>query len=391
MRIAVVAGRFPAVSETFISRQVLDLQRLGHGVDVYANRAGKTPEAGDPLAPVAACVRLRPRRNLSGLAEGARMFGHPLLSARLVNPVRYGVDGSSLRLLFSAVPYIDQGPYDVVLAHFGPNAAVVAKLRDAGLPLGPLVTFFHGSDVASATEREFALLFRTGERFVAVSEDLARRAAALGAPRERLHVLYNGVDLDRFSAPERAPRRAGDPLRLVSVARLAPVKGLEHAVAAVETLPEALRARVQYQIVGEGDLRGSLQEQIDRAGLGSVVTLRGGLPPAGVRAALLDADVFLFPSLNEGLGVAAIEAMGCGLPVIGSRIGGIPEVVDDGVTGLLVPVGDSNAIAFAIVQLAEDPGLAAAMGGAGRGRAHERFDAQTQMRRLLEIVDLARG
>lgn len=390
LRIAVVAGKFPAISETFVSRQVLGLRRLGHAVDVYASRRGRLWEgAGPDIEGLAGEVRVRPRRGVGGMGRAARVLARPAAAARLLSVRRYGTDASSLRLMFAAAPWLRMGAYDAVLAHFAPNAQVVAKLRDAGVLQGGLVAFLHGSDIAGAQRGELDFLFAHVDRFVAVSEDLRRRAVALGAPEERVAVVYNGVDTEWFSPPE---RRSGDGVtRLVTVARLAPVKGLEHAVEAVGALPASVRESVRYDIVGDGELRGALQERIERAGLRGVVTLRGALPPEGVRNALWSAEVFVFPSLNEGLGIAAIEAMACGLPVIGSRVGGIPEVVVDGETGTLVPPGDAGALSAAIERLVRDAALRRAMGDAGRARACAVFDGGRQLERVVEIARAAAG
>ncbi|MFT3686255.1 MAG: glycosyltransferase family 4 protein [Phycisphaerales bacterium] len=199
-----------------------------------------------------------------------------------------------------------------------------------------------------------------------------------------MSVVYNGVDTGWFS-PGLA-RVDDGVVRLVTVARLVPVKGLEHAIDAIGKLPHGVRSKVRYEIVGDGELRALLQERIARAGLTETVTLRGALPPDGVRDALRGADVFVFPSVNEGLGIAAIEAMACGLPVVGSRVGGIPEVVAEGQTGLLVPGCDSVAFADAIAQLVENAGERKAMGAAGRARACEVFDGSRQLERVVGIA-----
>lgn len=396
LRIAVVAGKFPALAETFVSRQVIELRRLGHVVDVYSSRRGRLPEgAPAELVELASQVRVRPGRGPSGLWRAARVLARPGLAARLLNGARYGKDATSLRLLFAAEPWLGQGSYDAVLAHFAPNANVVAKLRDAGVLRGGggLVAFLHGSDIAGAKPGELDFLFAHGDRLVAVSEALASRAVALGASRERVSVVYNGVDTAWFSP---GPARAEDGVvRLVTVARLVPVKGLEHAIDAVAKLPDGVRARVRYDIVGDGELKAPLQERIGRAGLGAVVTLRGALAPEGVREALRRSDVFVFPSVSEGLGIAAIEAMACGLPVVGSSVGGIPEVVADGETGLLVQAGDPSALGGAILKMVEDVGMRRAMGGAGRRRACAVFDGRRQLERVVdaarEAADAARA
>jgi glycosyltransferase involved in cell wall biosynthesis len=171
------------------------------------------------------------------------------------------------------------------------------------------------------------------------------------------------------TATKRVPAADGT-LRILFVGRLVERKGVTHLVEAVGRLAPDLRARLS--VIGDGPERVSLEAQIARDGLGDRVTLRGRVSEVELRDAYAAADVFVLPSIldargdTEGLGVVLLEAMSYGVPVIGSDLGGISDIVRDGETGLLVPPADPAALAAALERLTRDPALAARLGEAGR-------------------------
>jgi glycosyltransferase involved in cell wall biosynthesis len=179
-------------------------------------------------------------------------------------------------------------------------------------------------------------------------------------------------------SPRSAPRRA---FRILFVGRLVERKGVAGLLDAVERLPAALGA--QLEIVGDGPDRSHLDTQIRRAGLQGRVTLRGRISTPELREAYATADVLVLPSIRdsrgdtEGLGVVLLEAMSYGVPVIGARVGGIPDIVVDGESGLLVPPGDTTALSAALERLAGDPALAARLREGGVQRVREHFSWRT--------------
>jgi glycosyltransferase involved in cell wall biosynthesis len=270
--------------------------------------------------------------------------------------------------------------YDVVHAHWVvPNAAMVGdQVRSHGLPL---VVSLHGSDVFLAERfppaRALArrALLRAGA-VTACSGDLGRRGVALGARRDRLRVVPYGVDASLF-----APSSSGAATRarlgvvpevvlVLAFGRLVEKKGFAHLVEAVSRL-----SGVQLVLAGDGDLRRALE---DRARvLGAPVSFAGSLPREEMAEALAAADVVAVPSVVDsagnvdGLPNALLEAMAAGRAVVASRVAGIPDVMEDGVDGLLVPPGDATALGEAIGRLARDGEVRARMGGAARRRARK--------------------
>jgi glycosyltransferase involved in cell wall biosynthesis len=205
---------------------------------------------------------------------------------------------------------------------------------------------------------------------------------ATGIASDRISAIWNGVDVERFSPAGRRCRASPDePFRLVSVGRLDPVKGFEYLV---EALRLAADPRLRLEIVGEGPSLDALRRQAARAGVESQVVFAGHVDEPETR--LREADAFALVSVrHEACPLVVPEAMACGLPVVTSDFGALPDMNPDGVTGLVVPARDAAAAAAAIRRLADDPAAARRMGAAGRERAVATFSRQGMIAQLLEI------
>lgn len=202
-------------------------------------------------------------------------------------------------------------------------------------------------------------------------------------------VIYNGVDVERFSPKKKtASMRAESEMNkeapvIGTVSSLTPHKGHEHLIDAaslvLETLPSA-----QFLIIGDGPLRQKLENQAKNRNIHHDVIFTGIRKDIPEMLSLM--DVFVLPSLSrEGLGIAIIEAMAAEKPVVATDIGGIPEVVNDGETGFLVPPGDPEALAGAIIELLQNPHKAKTMGEKGRARVKKKF---TTKKMLSEIENV---
>ncbi len=206
------------------------------------------------------------------------------------------------------------------------------------------------------------------------------------APRSKpVTVVPYGVDLTRFQPMARNGARPGEVV-VGAVARLSPEKGLDVLLRAVARLVDG-GTPLRVVLAGEGPRHGRLARLAGRLGIAERVDFRGEVPHEQVPAVLAELDIFVMPSRAEGFGVAALEAQAAGLPVVASRVHGIPDAVQDGGTGLLVPPGDEAALADGISRLTGDPDLRAAMGSAGRAFVQERYrweDNAAQMERLYD-------
>jgi glycosyltransferase involved in cell wall biosynthesis len=224
-----------------------------------------------------------------------------------------------------------------------------------------------------ATVIQLRGLARGIDRYLAVSQHTADRMEGdLGLPADRVQVVPNAVDVDAFDA---APARPiGDQWRddrpvVLCAARLHEQKGHRYLLDAIPDVPNA-----SFIFAGEGPERNALEAQSRALDISERVVFLGAR--SDVPALLQSCDVFVLPSLYEGLPLAVLEAMASRKPVVATRIGGTDEAVVDGETGFLVPARNPPALAAALNALLEDPDRARAMGAAGRVRVERRFSSK---------------
>lgn len=226
------------------------------------------------------------------------------------------------------------------------------------------------------------------DRFVTVSRDLERwLVGRVGVPARKVVTIHNGVDLHRFADEDRARGRhelglPGDTVVIGTVGRLDPVKDQVGLLDASALLPTAGPAHA-LALIGDGPCRAALESRAARPDLQGRVRLLG--ERADIPRLLAGFDVFTLPSIAEGISNTVLEAMATGLPVVATRTGGNPELVEDGVTGHLVPVGDRRALADALWSYVGDPHLRALHGKAGRQRAVDHFGLERMTQRYREL------
>jgi glycosyltransferase involved in cell wall biosynthesis len=227
---------------------------------------------------------------------------------------------------------------------------------------------------------------RRAGALTAITEDCRQHALRAGAPPEAIRLVFNGTDLRRFSPAENAQAidpRFG-PHMIFACRQLFPRKGIRFLIqAAAELKPRFPDLKVV--LAGDGFERVDLVRLAEELGLVEDVHFLGWVPNADLPPYYRAAAVSVIPSLEEGFGIPAAEAMGCEIPVVASDAGGLPEVVEDGVTGIIVPRGDSHALAEAIASLLEDPERRRRMGKAGRERALRMFDWDSTAARFEEL------
>ena len=197
---------------------------------------------------------------------------------------------------------------------------------------------------------------------VGISTALTRRAERLGATRTL--TIPNGVDFGHLAA---VPRGEKAPHRVVTVARLSPEKGLPFLIEAIKIARHSVED-AELAIVGGGALEADLKAYVEQLSLQDVVRFLGALPNALAMAEVAKSGLFVLPSLGEGLGIVLLEAQALGVPVVGTDVGGIPDVIEGGKTGLLVPASDAKALAGAIVRALTEPGLGARLAAGAKER-----------------------
>ncbi len=263
--------------------------------------------------------------------------------------------------------------YNLVAAMAGVPIRVHAEHgRDAGDPQG--------------LNRKHNLLRRLMapfiDRYVPVSGDLQRwLREVVGIPDAKNLLINNGVDTAHFHPG--AP--ADGQFVIGTVGRLQDVKNQAGLVDAFAAMLPGQHPPMRLVIVGDGPLRAPLEAKVAAAGLGDVVTLAGAR--TDIAQLMRGFSVFALSSIAEGTPVTLLEAMACGLPVVSTAVGGIPELVQDGVTGTLAPAGDTGALAAALARYAQDPALAARHGAAGRERIETHYSVSAMVAAYVALYD----
>ena len=252
----------------------------------------------------------------------------------------------------------------------------------------PVIVSFHGADAGVDMDRP---AYREAARemlglarlVLARSEALADRIVAMGCPREKIRIHRTGIPLERFQFQARTAPADG-AWRFLQACRLIPKKGLDSALRAFARFAESY-PRATFAIAGEGPLLGELTALAAELGIAEKVRFTGFLSHAALVEELSGAHVFLHPSEigpdgnQEGVPNSMLEAMATGLPVVATRHGGIPEAVEDGTSGFLVAEHDPEALAGAMLKIAETPARYAEMGAAAAQAVAERFEQGKQI------------
>jgi glycosyltransferase involved in cell wall biosynthesis len=311
----------------------------------------------------------------------------------LVRPIRPLQD---LRALWALWRLMRRGSFDLVHTHTS-KAGLLGRVaaRLAGVPR--LVHTAHGhvfyGYYGPALSRLFVLLERWASRFthrlIALTSAEAADQLRFGvAPAEKFAVVHSGVDFAPFHqpGPDRPAMRAAlglDPAGLVigTLGRLTPIKGQADLVLAFAQVRKEVEA-AWLLLVGDGEEREALQRLARRLGVGKRVVFAGWREE--VPAVLRAMDIFAFPSLNEGMGKALVEAMYAGLPVVATRVGGVPELIGEGAAGLLVPPGQPGPLAAALLELAGDEERRRRLGAAAARKAGE-YSVESMIEKLAAL------
>ena len=370
--------------------EVLAHEAAGWEVEIFSLRPPNDTHFQDLLGRVRAPVRYLP-------GEGTRAadFWAALQEALLLPGARTALDagrgelaGDVYQALVLAVEVRRRG-IEHLHAHFATSAATVGRLA-ARMARVPFSFTAHAKDIYHEAVRPDDLRRKLAEAaaVITVSDfNLAYLRDTYGPAAAGVRRVYNGLDLDRF--PYREPRLR--PSRVVAVGRLVEKKGFDVLVDAAALLAER-GVDFTVDIVGAGELEEPLRRQIDLLGLASRVRLLGPRPQAEMARAVAEAAAFAAPCVvgsdgnRDGLPTTLLEAMALGTPCVSTDVTGIPEVVRDGETGLVVPQNDAGALAAALERLLSDPELRLALATRARRRIEEDFDARRNGARLRQIV-----
>lgn len=211
---------------------------------------------------------------------------------------------------------------------------------------------------------------------VAISESIRSQLLARGIPPGLIRIIYEGMDLGHYPKRDSPVVRPGEAVVIGTIAHLSSEKGINHLIEAAALIPD-VSSRMRFVVVGEGSLRHELEQQVRTANLESCFRFAGFQKNTGDYLATF--DIFVLPSLSEGLSSSILSAMASSLPVVATQVGGIPELVRHGDNGLLVPAADPPALAQALQCLAENPSERFRMGQRGRARMESEFTLERKV------------
>lgn len=395
--IAYLTGEYPRATDTFIQREVAALRAQGQPVETCSvRRTGVEHLVGDEQKAEAKATFY-----ILAAAKSPVILLGAVFGALIRNPIRFfraailafrtsppGLRNRIFQLFYfleAAVlaAHLRKKGVRHLHNHIAKSSCTVAMLMSelSGIPYSFTL---HGPDIFFAPDH-----WRLDEKikrakFVACISHFCRsQAMAFSNPKHwsKLHIIHCGVEPARYDAGE-------DPVEtnLLFVGRLAPVKGLPILLRALEPL-KAEFPKIHLTVIGDGPGRKALEKQTKKAGLAENVSFAGYKSQSEVAEALAASDLFVLPSFAEGVPVVLMEAMAARRPVVTTHIAGIPELVTDGASGLLVPPGNPHALADAIGKILANPARATAMGIAGRAMVEKAFDINKEAARLGDLLD----
>ncbi|MSO80550.1 MAG: colanic acid biosynthesis glycosyltransferase WcaL [Alphaproteobacteria bacterium] len=403
MRIAVVVKGYPRLSETFIAQEIRGLERRGLALTIVSLRQ-PTDGAVHPVhreiqAPVLYLPEYlwrAPRRVLAGWRVARRLPGYRKARVLFLADLRRDPTPNRIRRWGQALVLAAELAEDVGLlyVHYLHTPASVGRYAGAlrGLPWGVSA---HAKDIWTTPDREIANKMANAAFAVTCSAYGQARLAALADRPDRVALVHHGLDLVRFPRRSaRADRRGGSdpaaPVRILSVARLVEKKGTDDLLDALALLPRDLHWRLVQ--IGGGPLGKALKCQALRLGIADRIEWRGRQPQEGVLAALAATDIFVLASRvarsgdRDGLPNVLMEAQSQRVAVLATDVAAIPELVEDGVTGTLVPPDEPAALAAALSALIADPARRDALADAGEQRVRKDFDAAAGIDRIAALL-----
>lgn len=374
MKILFFVAQFPCTSETFVLNQVTSMIDKGHDVRIFSwgmpdlkcnhkdiekyDLLSKTIylDMSIPFSHVKRLLKITPSIIKLLLKYGCSIFR--LFSAKHGDSIK----SKNLLQCYIAQRFLnlDWQP-DAVVSHFGDNGIIVTALRNAGiLPKGiKYFTYFHAHEICrqsvEQTAKFYGPMFNDIDVLLPINHLWERQLIAAGATPDNVKVLRMGVDLERFGFID--DNAIGDTINILSVGRLCGQKGFEYAIDGVAKYAKETNKKVNYKIIGRGELETKLKKLVDELDACKYIHFLGGQPQQVVAEELEKANVFLLPSVTddkgymEGIPVALMEAMARGLVCISTYHSGIPEMITDEETGFLCEEKDSAGIANALLKI----------------------------------------
>lgn len=406
-RIAFFVRSFPRLSETFILNQIIGLIDLGYDVEIISLHDPKESKVQDSYYDYNLKQRtiylnceehsdrkLRFLSRLSSLCINT-LKGRLKNSRYCVNSRLHPYLAKSLYLCrFLNTPSIEK-PYNMIIAHFGPDASLAVKLRELGIFKGPIASVFHGFDMSDLNtlnlyRSSYEEVFEKGELMLPISNLWQRRLIKWGCNSSKILVHRMGVDID--SMPARAhDTQLNRPLRVACVGRMTEKKGIPFAIQGVALASQSIK--IELNIVGGGETLDEMKQLVTSLDANDYIRCHGPQTQDFVKQILANSDVFLLPSVTaeggdmEGIPVALMESMASGLITLSTHHSGIPELISDGISGFLTDEKSPDQIAQKLVAISDlSPESLMNIRTAARKKIEEEYNNSKLHSELAEII-----
>ena len=404
--VVVVVKGYPRLSETFIAQELRGLERLGFHL-VIASLRHPTDRTRHPVhdeiaAPVLYLpeyLHEEPARVLRGLVHAMRRRGFASTLAKFLRDLARDPTRNRIRRFGQACVLAAELPDAAshLYAHFIHTPAAVTHYA-SGITGIAWSCSAHAKDIWTSPDWELAANLAASEWVATCTAVGARHLDGLSLAPGKVHLIYHGLDLDKFPPPNPRPEiRDGTdptaPVRLLSVGRAVEKKGFDVLLEALARLPRDLAWTFEH--LGGGSLLEDLAERAVRLGVGDRITWTGAVAQREVLAAYRRADLFVLPCRiaadgdRDGLPNVLVEAQSQRVACLSTSVSAIPELIEDGVTGCLVPPEDAEALAGAICDLARDPERRAALARAGEARVRQAFEMRAGLGQLASLFPAA--
>lgn len=401
--VAFVLKGYPRLSETFIAQEILGLERRGLDIRLVSLRhpTDKTThpihdEIKAPVLYLPEYLHLEPRRVWRGLRAAKAMPGYRAARAAWLRDLKRDPTRNRVRRWGQACVLAYELPAGVTRLHFHFLHTPASVTRYAAILRGlPWSGSAHAKDIWTSPDWEIREKLAEMDWLVTCTASGADHLRGLADTPDKVALQYHGIDLTRFPRPPESGPKTGPktgPTTILSVGRAVPKKGYDDLIAALASLPDDIEWRLIH--IGGGGLLKTLKAQAAEAGIADRIDWRGAQPQDAVLTALREADIFVLASKiaadgdRDGLPNVLMEAQSQGVATVATAVSAIPELIDADRTGLLVPPGDSKALAAALETLLRDPALRHELGHAGSERVRAHFDAERELDRLARHFGL---
>jgi colanic acid/amylovoran biosynthesis glycosyltransferase len=341
MKIAFVVRQFPKLSETFILNQIKGLIDQGHEVKIFAKENPDEDKLHDIVEEYDLGQKTiyfqPPITYIQALEQTPKnIWGLWRKESNLIDIIPIFRNGKLAPGKIEALDkFTGEKDFDVIHFHFGTTAKEYFEFTD--FSNAKIVTSFYGYDVSQVPKKPnftgYGSVFEKSDAVTALSQDMSSKLEKLGCHSEKIQEVPLCIDTSKFE-PKQAKNEAP---KILTVARFTEKKGLKYAVNALSQIEQEF----EYHLVGDGELKEKIKKQIEEQALEEQVTFHGWMTNEEVKEKMQESDIFLLPSVTasngdeEGTPTVLLEAQACGLPVVSTYHAGIPEIVEDGETGLL--------------------------------------------------------